>query len=114
MLKTVSSFFVVLCLVIAAGVACAADAKGDVRAGIAFENNAIVLNPTTQCINVAEAKEILSPEVGNERIQVADVTCSGFWCGYGDDRVCCHSDYRYCCRITNSNSYYCSFTSCDR
>jgi hypothetical protein len=36
-----------------------------------------------------------------------DIMCNGFWCGYGDDKVCCHTDWRSCCRRPNSNSYYC-------
>jgi hypothetical protein len=36
-----------------------------------------------------------------------EIMCNGFWCGYGDNKVCCHQDWRSCCRYPNSNSYYC-------
>lgn len=33
--------------------------------------------------------------------------CNGFWCGYGDNAVCCNREWNSCCHYPNSNSYYC-------
>lgn len=82
--------------------------------GIVFSGKGAVITPTTKCITMGEVQ--LAAVQGNmeKPIMLADVMCNGFWCGTGDNAVCCHSTYRHCCKVRYSESYYCSNDDCTR
>jgi hypothetical protein len=79
-----------------------------------IKGNTLILLPGSdkgQCMTLADARKEID-ELSTKGILVADVTCNGFWCGTGDDKICCDSSYKHCCKHENSDSYYCSNDSC--
>jgi hypothetical protein len=84
----------------------------EIQAVAAADPTASDACPARVAVETAEQWNVESGLQVSQYLQLADTMCNGFWCGYGDGRVCCHRDYRYCCHIRNSGSYYCSNDPC--